>query len=68
MPITTGPPKKRETFAAQVREYKNTAKQVQEQQPHWHQQTPRDISRKDLEGDSRRSGSDSNADTGARGH
>ncbi len=67
-PITTGTPKKRETYEAQARKHQNPAKQAQDKEPEWHLHTPRNIARRDLQGDSGRSGSDSNADTSTRGH
>lgn len=67
-PITTGAPKKRETYEAQAREHENPAKQAQDHEPHWHEQTPRKLSKRDIEGPGERSGSDSNADGATRGH
>lgn len=67
-PITTGTYKKPETYKKQAIEHKDTTKQAQDHQPEWHQRTPRKLSKKDRVGDSGRSGSDSNADSGTRGY
>ncbi len=67
-PSTTGAPKRRETYEAQAREHRNTAKEAQHAKNELHQQTPRHLTRKDREGVSDRSGSDSNADRKSRGY
>ncbi len=73
--ITTGPPKKRSTYRKQALAHEDTAKQAQDPQNQWVEDTrfkdkahrkPR-ISKKDLVGD-QRTGSDSNEDSGTRGH
>lgn len=71
--ITTGPPKKRATYRKQAFAHEDTAKQAQDQQNPWVEDTrlrpnhkPR-VSKKDLVGD-QRTGSDSNADSGTRGY
>lgn len=67
--ITTGTPKKRETYDEQAYAHENPGKQAQESdKPEWHLHTPKNIAAKDLRGDSSRTGSDSNEKTSTRGH
>lgn len=65
--ITTGTPKKRETYEAQYREHEDPGKQAQDHEPHWYKQTPKHLTKRDIEGRGR-SGSDSNEDSASRGH
>ena len=72
-PITTGPTKKRNRYAKQVIAHEDTAKQAQDAHAYWEPDTTNFMTH---EADSqvrmldrkRRSGSDSNADSGTRGH
>ncbi|HEX8730784.1 MAG TPA: hypothetical protein VF725_01880 [Ktedonobacterales bacterium] len=73
--ITTGPSKKRSTYRKQALAHEDTAKQAQDQQNEWADDTryedagrhkPR-LTKRDLVGD-QRTGSDSNEDSGTRGH
>ena len=79
MTITTGNVKKKETYAEQARNHEDPGKQAQAQKNEWKEDTrdPRDAAamsakqaprarQSDL--DSGRSGSDSNAGRGTRGH
>ncbi len=72
--VTTGTPKKHETYQKQAREHRNTDPLPQAAKNEWNEDTrdkpttegsPR-ARRSDVT--SGRSGSDSNADTGSRGH
>jgi hypothetical protein len=71
--ITTGPSKKRSTYRKQAFAHEDTAKQAQDQENPWVEDTRVDkegrprVSKKDLFGD-QRTGSDSNEDSGTRGH
>src|SRR5438128_2566961 len=73
MTITTGRPKKKETYAQQAREHKDPGKQPQAQKNEWIDDTrdPRRVARplRAREGDitGGRSGSDSNASRRTRG-
>lgn len=67
-PITTGTPKKHETYEAQYREHKDPGKQAQDHEPHWYLHTPKNLTKRDVEGPGERPGSRSNEDTGSRGH
>jgi len=71
-PITAGTPKKKETYAQQAREHKDPAKQAQHSVPTWNEDVRDEVS---IEGSTRarnprsgRSGSDSDASSGSRGH
>lgn len=66
-PITTGTPKKRETYGAQAREHEDPGKRAQDHEPHWYEQTPKRLTKRDIAGRGR-SGSDSNEDSASRGH
>jgi hypothetical protein len=71
--ITTGTPKKKETYAEQAREHKDTGKQAQAQKNDWNEDTRDKPSNEgstrardsDISGE--RSGSDSNASRRTRG-
>ena len=70
--ITTGSHKKQETYRKQAGEHKDTARQAQSDKNEWNEDT-RD--KPTIEGSTRarhphsgRSGSDSNASSGTRGH
>ncbi len=70
--ITTGTYKKPETYEKQKREHKPTSPVAQHQQNDWNEDTRDEVS---IAGSTRardprsgRSGSDSNADSGSRGH
>lgn len=67
-PITTGTYKKPETYRKQAAEHENTDAPPQYAKNEWHESTPKDVTKKDIVGDSRRSGSDSNASSETRGH
>jgi hypothetical protein len=67
-PITTGTPKKQETYEAQAREHLNTNPQPQDQRNEWHLHTPKNLSAADRESTHKRSGSDSDASTSSRGY
>lgn len=70
-PITTGTPKKRETYRKQAIAHEDTAKQAQDAKNEWHNYDDpamKNITKKDRVGDSVRSGSDSNADRKTRGY
>lgn len=72
-PITTGTPKKKEKYAEQAIEHENPAKTAQQAKNEWDPDTTHYVTH---EADSRarardrkkRSGSDSNADSGTRGY
>ncbi len=68
--ITAGTPKRRATFAAQARAHEDTDKQAQEAHNAWHPDTHVENRTPDgrIPGRRRRSGSDSNASSGTRGH
>ncbi len=66
--ITTGSVKKKETYAARARAHKNPEPVAQHDKNEWHADTHEAPSHKDQIGDSSRTGSDSNEDTGTRGH
>ena len=70
MTITTGSYKKPETYEEQARQHKDTDPQAQAAKNAWHEDTNAvdPVTKKDRVGDSNRTGSDSNADTGTRGH
>lgn len=63
MTITTGSPKKQETYARQAREHKDTEPRAQAARNVWHENTNEvdPVAHKDVIGDSSRTGSDSNA-------
>jgi len=70
--ITAGTPKKQETYAERAREGKDPEPQAQAARHDWNEDT-RDPKRNDQRTRARnprsgRSGSDSNADSGSRGH
>jgi hypothetical protein len=65
-PITTGTPKKHATYAREAREHKDTDPQAQDAPNTWHNETPRGRQRRMPRSD--HSGSDSNEDSGTRGH
>lgn len=65
-PITTGTYKKPETYEKQKYEGKPTDKQAQDAKNEWHLHTPKNVAKKDLEGQ-QRSGSRSNEDSQTRG-
>lgn len=69
MTITTGSYKKQETYEQQARERRNTDPEPQAAEPHWQPDTrepgPGTRARHPRSG---RSGSDSNASSGSRGH
>ncbi len=72
-PITTGPSKKKETYAKQAYEHKNPAKRAQFAKNTWdpdttHYVTHEADSRARAQDHATRSGSDSNADKGTRGY
>ncbi len=67
-PITTGTYKKQETYRKQAAEHEETDARPQYAKNEWHESTPKDLTKKDIVGDSRRSGSDSNASSETRGH
>jgi hypothetical protein len=73
-PMTTGTPKRRETYAEQAREHEDPAKQAQEtRDEEWNTDTRRfhthEADSRAREHDrKRRSGSDSNANAATRGH
>ena len=72
-PITTGTPKKRETYEEQARAHENPARQPQEQRNDWQPDT-RAFATHEADSAARaedretRSGSDSNAQSSSRGH
>ena len=70
--ITTGTYKKRETYTQQKREHKDTEPQAQAARNEWNEDTRHEpsIAGSTRERDPRsgRSGSDSNADAGRKGH
>ena len=72
--ITTGTPKKQETYRKQQFEHKDPHKQAQAARPDWNEDirdkpTIQGSTRaRDSDLSSGRSGSDSNADAGSRGH
>lgn len=72
-PITTGTPKKRERYAKQAIAHEDTGKQAQEKKAYWDPDTrdaithEADSQRRMLDRE-RRSGSDSNTDSGTRGY
>ena len=49
--ITTGSPKKKETYAKQAREHEDTGKVAQVDKNEWHADTHHEPSKKDREGD-----------------
>lgn len=65
-PITTGTYKKRETYEAQMRNHEDPDPLPQDKKVHWSEQTPQQLTKKDLVGDDR-SGSRSNESSGTRG-
>lgn len=65
-PITTGNYKKPETYREQMYNHEQPNKQAQDAKNEWHNQTPQQLTKKDLVGDDR-SGSRSNESTGTRG-
>jgi hypothetical protein len=67
-PITTGTYKKPETYRKQAAEHEDTSALPQYAKNEWHESTPKDVTKKDIVGDSSRSGSDSNANSETRGH
>lgn len=69
--ITTGPYKKRETREKQAALHEDTDAQAQEAKNEWHNYADpamKKLSKRDRVGRSKRSGSDSNADSGTRGY
>lgn len=67
-PITTGTYKKPETYRKQIAEHEDTDALPQYAKNEWHESTPKDVTKKDIIGDSSRTGSDSNESSGTRGH
>lgn len=72
-PITTGPTKKRKRYIRQAAEHKDTACPAQDKHAYWEPDTTNFMtheadSRARMLDRKRRSGSDSNADAGTRGH
>lgn len=67
-PITTGTYKKRETYRERAREHENPEPLPQFAKNEWHPDTPKELAKRDVESTHRRTGSDSNADSGTRGH
>jgi hypothetical protein len=67
-PITTGTPKKRETYRKQEFAHEDPEKLPQDEKPHWYETTPKKLTKKDIVGDSNRTGGDSNASSDTRGH
>lgn len=65
-PITTGTYKKPETYEEQMAKHENPDPQPQYAKNEWHNQTPQQLTKKDLIGE-QRSGSRSNEDSGTRG-
>ena len=71
--VTTGTPKKQETYDAQAQQHRDSGKQAQSQRNEWNEDTRdkptiEDSPRaRDSDIGSGRSGSDSNASTGTRG-
>jgi hypothetical protein len=69
MTITTGSYKKPETYEQQARERRDTDPQPQAAKPHWDPDSREPSQGTRYPGaERRRSGSDSNADSGTRGH
>ena len=70
--VTTGTPKKRETYEEQARQHKATNKQAQAAKNDWNEDTRFEPSIEDStrarDPRSGRSGSDTDADKGTRGH
>ena len=69
--ITAGTPKKKETHEEQARAHEDTAKEAQSSPPHASTTDHRDLEKAKTRAShprSGRSGSDSNADSGTRGH
>ncbi len=67
-PITTGTPKKHKTYMEQAREHEDPGRKAQYTPNVWHESTPKELTKRDRESTHRRTGSDSNADSGTRGH
>ncbi len=69
IPITTGTYKKKSTYRKQAAEHQATDKQPQDAEPKWLASTHRTaLGTRARRPRSGRSGSDSNADSGTRGH
>lgn len=67
-PITTGTYKKPETYRKQAAAHEDANALPQNAKNEWHESTPKDVTKKDIVGDSNRTGSDSNESSETRGH